>query len=52
MYYEPQRYHQMTFSSFYRFITNVDYEAKLREDAIIREQKLKEQRMKEEFENQ
>ena len=37
MYYEPNRYHQITFPPLYRFITNIDYEAKLREDAIKRE---------------
>jgi hypothetical protein len=37
VYYEPHRYHHITFPPFYRFLTNEDYEAKLRQDAIRRD---------------
>jgi hypothetical protein len=49
---EPARYHYLTFPHFYRFITNTDYTAKLREDMIRREQREKEERMRREFEEQ
>lgn len=39
MYYEPQRYHQVTYSPFYRFVSGgADYEAKLREDRERRQE--------------
>ena len=34
MYYEPQRYHEATYASFYKFITNVDYENMIKEETI------------------
>jgi hypothetical protein len=50
LYYEPQRYHQMTFPPFYRFITNEDYEAKMREDALKRYHRQREEELKRQFE--
>jgi hypothetical protein len=47
---EPHRYHAMGFPHFYRFITGSDYEAKLREDRIRREQKAKEEDLRRQFE--
>lgn len=49
---EPYRYHNIAFPHFYRFITNVDYTAKLREDSLRREQAQNLQRMQREFEEQ
>jgi hypothetical protein len=49
---EPQRYHYLQFPHFYKFITGSDYEARLREEAIRREQKAKEEEMKRLFEEE
>lgn len=47
---EPSRYHFISFPHFYRFITNIDYTAKLKEDALRREQRESILRMQREFE--
>ena len=51
-YYEPHRYHHITFPPFYRFLTNEDYEAKLRQDAIRRDALQREQDLKRHFEEE
>jgi hypothetical protein len=40
----------MTFPPFYRFITNEDYEAKMREDALKRYHRQREEELKRQFE--
>lgn len=52
MYYEPLRYHSITFPPFFRFITNEDYEHKLREDALRRDMKQKEDDLRRQFEEE
>ena len=36
MYYQPQRYHHVSFGHFYRFMTSTEYEAKVNEDKAKR----------------
>lgn len=43
---EPQRYHMVPFTHFYRFVTGQDFEARLREEAIRREQRAREEEMR------